>query len=1199
MLWTLARFEFFYQWRQMVSPIIFAIFFLLTFAAVTVETVTIGSTGNVNINSPYAIMQIVLIMSLFGMFIPAALLANVVMRDSELRSEGMFYTLPLRPSTFLFGRFLGAFAAVLLVYSSVPLAILIGSQMPWLDPERLGPTALFHYGYAFFVFGAINLLVTGMLFFTVATIFRNNIATYTALVGFLVLYFVGVSLVDDPELVQRFAVFDPIGFLPYGEETRYWTAFERNSLVIPLQGDFLLNRAGYLGFALVLLALNLVTFSFTARSSGRAARRGRKQGANEARFVPQRISLPRVTPVFTGATPWAQFAMRTRFEMMAVVRSIAFWVLLFLGIFNTLGGLLNIDNLYDAASYPVTRIVLNMIFGSFGLVPFVVAVYYASEVVWRERTYRTNEIIDATPAPNWVFVFSKFLAMVLVLVSLLFVGMMTGIATQLVQGFTDIQPGFYVFRLVVVFGWPFFLTAMLSLFVQTISLNRYVGILVMMLVLVAQISLGNVGYEHNLYQFGGAPSAPMSDMNGNGHYLTGVFWFYLYWTAFSVILMILSYLLWTRGTAASLLGRIKRMGGQFGPVTASALLIAFAVFAGSGAFIFYNTNVLNTYTTRDDREARQIAYEEAYRQYEYIEQPHIVDIYSEVDIYPDDLRVNSRGRAIIENKSDEAISKVHYDLAWPLQVNTLTVGGETATRPDETLNHYIFDLETPMAPGERREVAYDLVWDYEGFRNSGNGTRIVYNGTFVDSSEVLPFPGFNRQKMLLNRNTRRRYDLEPVDRMPKLEQTEFYDDNAYTPYASWMPFETIVSTKDGQTAIAPGYLEREWTENGRHYFHYKMDTPILPFFSYLSADYAVKRDVWSSDQEGIQDVNLEVFYHEPHGYNVDRMIEAMKHSFDYFTREFSPYQFRQMRILEFPAYASFAQSFPNTVPYSESIGFIADVRDPSTIDAVTFVTAHEVAHQWWAHQVLAANVQGGTMLVESFAQYSALMVMEKVLGPHIMRRFLKYELDSYLRARGSEQIEEQPLYRVENQGYIHYRKGANVMYSLKEYVGEDTVNRTMRRLIEERAFSSEPYATTLDFLRILREEADPAHDELIKDLFERIVLWDLKVTEAEVTERGDGRFDVALTIEAAKVEADGEGRETPLALDMPIDIGLFTTHPDDVNEGDEHVIMLERRRIVTGEQTITVTVDERPAVVGVDPYSKLIDRNTGDNLRRL
>ena len=67
--------------------------------------------------------------------------------------------------------------------------------------------------------------------------------------------------------------------------------------------------------------------------------------------------------------------------------------------------------------------------------------------------------------------------------------------------------------------------------------------------------------------------------------------------------------------------------------------------------------------------------------------------------------------------------------------------------------------------------------------------------------------------------------------------------------------------------------------------------------------------------------------------------------------------------------------------------------------------------------------------------------MKHRYGEDKIRRFLKYELDTYLRSRGGEVIEELPLDRVENQGYIHYRKGSLVMYLLQDRLGEDASTR--------------------------------------------------------------------------------------------------------------------------------------------------------------
>jgi ABC-2 type transport system permease protein len=324
----------------------------------------------------------------------------------------------------------------------------------------------------------------------------------------------------------------------------------------------------------------------------------------------------------------------------------------------------------------------------------------------------------------------------------------------------------------------------------------------------------------------------------------------------------------------------------------------------------------------------------------------------------------------------------------------------------------------------------------------------------------------------------------------------------------------------------------------------------------------------------------------------------MKKSLEHFSSAYSPFQFRQMRILEFPDYERFAQSFANTVPFSESIGFIADLNDPDDIDYVYYVTAHEVAHQWWAHQVIGARVQGVTMLDESFAQYSALMVQERQYGPQQMRKFLKYELDRYLRGRGGEIVEEMPLALVENQDYIHYRKGSVVMYSLKDYLGEDIVDKSLARYLRDKAFQQPPYTTTAEYLDYLREDAGPKWSPLIEDLFSKIAIFDNRVIEATAKKRADGKYDVTLKLHASKTYTDGAGKESPGKIAEPIEIGVFARAADG-KERNETVLLLEKRAFSDGDSTLTVTVDKEPYEAGIDPYNKLVDRVSADNRMRV
>ncbi len=273
-----------------------------------------------------------------------------------------------------------------------------------------------------------------------------------------------------------------------------------------------------------------------------------------------------------------------------------------------------------------------------------------------------------------------------------------------------------------------------------------------------------------------------------------------------------------------------------------------------------------------------------------------------------------------------------------------------------------------------------------------------------------------------------------------------------------------------------------------------------------------------------------------------------------------------------------------------------DERDRSKIDYVTYVTAHELGHQWWAHQVIGADMQGDTMLDETFAQYSALMAMKHLYGPDQIRRFLKFELDNYLRSRGAEAVEELPLVRVENQPYIHYRKGSLVMYRLQDELGEGVVNAALRQLLKDYAFKGAPYPSSKDFVRYLRALAPADKQQLITDLFEKITLYDLRAVKASARRRADGRYDVTLQVSGRKLYANGQGKETEAPLNEDFDIGLFTREPGKPDFGAKDVILLKHLQVHSGQQTFTFITDKAPKFAGVDPYNKAIDRNSDDNV---
>jgi ABC-2 type transport system permease protein len=1190
-MWAaIAKFEAGFQLKSPVFWVGCLIFFLLAFGATTVDTIQIGGRGNIHVNAPFAIVQTLSILNIFALFVVVAMVAGTVLRDDETGFAPILRSTRMTKSAYLGGRFFGSVAAALLVLACVPLAIAVGSWMPWVDSEKVGAFVAWHYVYALLVFGLPTLLIMSAGFFALATATRSMMWTYVGAVAALVLFSVTRVWLRDQQYDNFSALSDPFGLSALSITTKYWTASDRNTLLPPLTGVLLANRLLWVGVAAALYGWAWWAFRFEVRSGKAGAKTSAEDAVQAHRATPAATQLP--APRTDGATRWAQLLALARFDAAFVFRSPAFFVLLFIGLINAGFSLWFVGDFYGSAAVPVTRLMVQALQSSFSIMPIIIAIYYSGELVWRDRERRLHEIVDATAAPDWTHLLPKIVAVALVLTATSLVAVLTSMAIQLIKGHTQLALSGYLLWYVLPTSIAALQLAVLSVFVQVLVPQKFIGWGVMLLYVVASVAMASAGLEHNLYNYAGTPAVPLSDMNGMARFWIGQSWFQLYWSGFALLLAVAAFVLWRRGTTTALKPRLRAAPGKLRGGALALGTAGLLTWLGTGAFIFYNTNVLNKYQTAPDRDEVLANAEKELLQFEKLPLPRITAVTLDVQLFPQQARAVTTGRYRIENRSGVLIDQLHVN--WPerLRIDALEIDGATMEKQYTQFPYRIYRFAKAMQPGEVREVRFTTTLQEQGFPNANPLTRLVANGSFIDNSEIEPHLGMSRDGLLVDRAKRRKYGLPPDQRPPTLEDESGRGRNMFSGNSDWVEADITVTTDADQTPIAPGYVLSDVTKDGRRTARFKPEAPINHFFSIQSARYEVKRDKF-------KDVDLAVYFHKGHDYNVDRMLAGMKTSLALFNEQFSPYQFKQARILEFPSYARFAQSFANTIPYSEDIGFLTKLGDEDKIDVVTYVTAHEIAHQWWGHQLVSSHQQGGTMLVESFAQYSALLVMERTYGKEQMRRFLKYELDRYLRQRGGEVLEELPLGRVENQPYIHYQKGSLAMYWLKEVVGEDKVNRALANLLKQFAFKAAPYPNTTDFLKLLRAEVGPAHDMLIADLFEKITLWDVKADKAKSVKRADGKFDVSFEVEAKKLYADGKGKETEAPLDEPFDIGVFDAEPGKLGYSAKSVLLLNRQRIKSGKQTITVVVDKAPVFVGVDPFNKRIDRNSADNLTRV
>lgn len=1190
MFGKITAFELRYQFRNPVFWVVAILFFLLTFGAMTVDGITIGGGGNINANSPAAIIQIHSILTLFFMFVTTAFVANVIVRDDESGFGPMVRSTRVKKFDYLIGRFTGAFLAAAIAFLAVPLAIWLGSLMPWLDQETLGPNRFSYYAFAYFIMSLPGIFLTSCIFFAVATLTRSMMYSYLGVVVFLVLYVILiVTAASKPEFREMAGYLEPFGRGAFLNDTRYWTATDSNTLIPPFSSMLIINKIIWLGVSFATLALAYSWFSFSDRGiSARQIKRQAKKAEKLAAVSPSvAASLPAAS---VKKAAWSQLVARTRFEMAQVFKSPAFLVLMLVGLFNATGGLLFANELYGTPARPLTFAILATLMGTFGIIPLIIAIYYAGELVWRDRDRKMHEIIDSTPLPNWAYMVPKTVAVSGVLFATFFVSVVAAILIQLSRGFTDIAFDQYLAWYLLPLSVDMVILAVLSVFIQALCPNKYIGWGIMVLYLVATLTLDNIGFQHPLYQYGLTPDPLFSDLNGNAVNGAYGWWLRLYWGAVAVVLAVLAHFLWRRGTATSLMLRIKQLPRRVKSTAGGIMAAAALVAIGTGSFIFYNTNILNEYSTQDDVEEQLADLEKKYLKYEMVKQPSATDIKLTVNIYPDALKMDASGSVKLINDTGAPVKEFHVRIGDPrLTVEELNIASSKLTLNDEDLGYRIYRLDQAMQPGETRTISFRTAREQRGFRASGNDVRLVRNGTFLNNLEFMPILGMSRTGLLTDRQTRRDYGLPAELRPAKLEDESAKERN-YGGNVDWVTTDITVTTAKEQTPIAPGKRVSDEVKGDRRIARFVSDQPILAFLSIQSADYAVK-------ERNDNGVKMSVYYHPSHDFNVKTMLDATEKSLAYYRKNFGPYQFDYARIIEFPGYARFAQAYAGTIPYSETIGFIADNSDPNEIDYVTYVTAHEFAHQYWAHQLISSDQQGGTMLVETMAQYSALMVMKQIYGEDKIRRFLKYELDRYLAARGSEAIEELPLNRVENQGYIHYRKGSLAMYLLQDRLGEDRVNNMLAGLLDQYRFKSQPYANAIDLVDGYKSLArNDGERQLVEDLLEKITIYDLKVDEASVKKLGANRFETTLKTRSSKYYADGQGKETEASLKDEIEIGLFTARPGVGAFGKEDVISLERKPIKSGTQEIKIISSKRPDFVGIDPYNKYIDRNSDDNV---
>lgn len=1190
MFWEFFLFELKLRLKSVSTYIFFLLAAFLPFFSVAARDFGPAGVGKVLLNGPWAVLLITTLVMAYGSILIAAIFGPSILRDFHGDTYQLIFTKPVSKLAYLGGRWAGSLVTSVFVFSGITFGVALGTLMPWADHLRIVRNDFGMYFRVFASIGIVQIFFLGTLFFCVAALTRNVVVVYLQGVALLTVYLIElIAVVTSNKLERAWAeIADPMGVILVQSLTRYWTVAEKNSLLPPWSGVFLYNRLLWLGVGVLALIVALVFFPMSAEVLGsrRSTKKAAEARADEdlaSKTKPRAVGLPKVAQVFGATTTWRQLLSLTQLRFFNIVREIPFWAItLFMIVFVLISGHFAGNN-NGVNVWPVTYLMVSVVSGQAGLFLYIIAALYAGEVIWRERDVRFEQIHDSLPLSDWADFVSKFLALTLVQTVLVTVVWVCGIFSQFIQGYFRFELGHYAQELYIIYLPQLLMVLLLALFLQTILGNKFVAHAVVIGFFIAIPTLYSWGIENRLYMYGEITPYTYSDMNGYGHFVNALFWITCYWIFVGAWLAVFAIAFARRGTEQSFGMRWKSAGPRLARLASAAIL--FLLLAGtSGAVFFYNTHILNKFRTAEQSRHRSAEYERRYKKYEELAQPKVTAVDVAVDIFPEQRSFAAAGSYLLVNRSAQPIGEVHVtDSRESVQEVSFDRSAKQSLADPEHF-YSVYKLDDPLQPNETMKMNFRVRYAAHGFTDGNERAELAYNGTFFDR-DYFPFVGYNRNNEIDDPVRRREEKLPPLEELAPPGDPYYSRINLFVSDSEWVKFHAVVSTSADQIAVAPGYLKRDWSENGRHYFEYDMgETRINDFYSFLSGRFQTKRHKW-------KDVDLVVYYNPGHEYNLDKMLDAAKLGLSYYESSFSPFQFHEFRILEFPRYRRFAQSFPTTVPYSEDIGFIERMKKPDDIDLVYFVTAHELAHQWWGHQLLGSATQGSNMMSESLAEYSALKVMEKKYGEDMTRKFLRYELDGYLRGRSGETRREPPLVLVQREPYVWYQKGSMVMFALADYIGEDKVNLALRNFLEKNRYASGPFPDTRGFVAALREQTPPELQYVVTDMFESIVLYDNRAVSATYVETADKKYKVTLKVRSQKKKADGSGNETAMTLHDLVDVGVFSGTKDNMKRLDLH-----KEWITQENSTFEFVVDQKPTLAGIDPYNKLIDRDPGDNL---
>ncbi|MCC9168009.1 ABC transporter permease/M1 family aminopeptidase [Pontibacter harenae] len=1174
------RFEVYYQLRR---PSVWIHFFAVVGLLLMVldELVEYARTVEVVLmNAPLTVADLSGFSNRFGLLLVAALVGDGAMRDIQARMDPLLYTSSISKMAYLGGRFLGTFIlAGVLLFAAVALSLLIGHYAYEVDASLYGPFSPLACLKDWLFLTLPSAFFATALLYAFVLVSRRAMAAY---IGGLLLFILGqfsLGITGNWELAE---LVDSSGQTAISALQRSLTPLQANTASVELKGSLLVNRILWSCISIAVGLMAYARFQLACHTSGFRWKRTTISSADmpvEERSLPVKVlPVARSFDIKTSIYQTSALAVRFFREILMSPAGLTFPVMAIVAFLAV--GISN-KGPFAHAMLPVTsRITTLMNHTAIEVIVVLLITLFAGQLVWRERDARLNDIADAAPVPDTVLIGSKYLALTLLLLALQAAVMLGGMSLQLLKEYYQLEIGLY---LQVLFGFQlidYLLFAAAAMVIHVLVNQKYVGHLVVLMFYLYTLLPSKLGIEHKLLVFGSDPGLASSVFYGQSAFIGPWILFKIYWTGWAILFMIVTRYLWVRGRETRFRQRFQQ---AFKGLKRSPLSVGFAclLVVLTGSLVLYNTNILNDYDTAAERIERQVNYERLYGKHKGMPQPHLTGTTLRIELYPEKREAYIEGTYQLKNSTGKSIDSIHVALSAEVETSKISFNQKgRIVLDDKELGYAIYSLEQSLQPGDSLQMRYNIRFQPKGFTNRGIAATVINNGTWISNWEWLPAVGYQTDRELRSDGLRAQYKLPKRLATGALHDTvALYDRNG----REWIQFEATIGTTAGQIAVAPGAVRKSWMENGRQYFHYVANYPILNMYHIYSASYKVRESNWNNTA-------LQVIHHPQHALNLDRIEHGMKASLDYFSKSFSPYQYDLLKFVEYPDPGTGGISLPGAISYSTNFALLHPAGDNRGFDLPFAVAAHEVAHQWWGHQLTPADVEGAPFLTEGLAWYSAFGVVEQVYGAGHLQKLLDTMRREFLNPRSRASV---PLLQAKD-NFQKYRKGPLAMHALREYVGEKQVNQALQNLLQKHKSGEPPFATSLDFYAEIKAVTPDSLQYLLEDLFSKNTYWELETNAVGVT-KADSGWLVTLDVSANKVQVNHLGDVTVAPMNDWVEIGLFGKGSD----FSQRTIYLSKHRIHSGKNQILIQVTEKPEEAGIDPRHLLIDTEVSNNIKQV